>query len=298
MYDTILVPTDGSDYALAAADHAGSLASTVGATVHLLAVADVDDAAGPFSVGGVDQSSLDRLERDAEERLAAARTTLPDGVPVETATERGRPAGAILEYVEGADADLVVMGTHGRTGVRRLLTGSVTESVLRRSPVPVLTVGHTASDTDAYDDILLPTDGSEAATAAVDDAVDVARTVDAALHVVYIADVTLMTGGAGAGLPKGVVETMHDVGREAVDPVATRAAEDGVETTVEVREGVPAPSLVEYAEDTGVDMVAMGTSGRTGLRRVLLGSTTERVIRHAARPVLAVTPDCDPTDGR
>jgi nucleotide-binding universal stress UspA family protein len=143
VYDTILVPTDGSEGADRAVEHALELAATYDATVHALfvvdtaALVDLDEAAVDSDL--VAESLGDRGQ-EAVERIADRAEAA--GVDVETAVERGRPVRAILDYVEAQDVDLVVMGTRGRSGLDRLLLGSVAEKVLRRSPVPVLTVRH------------------------------------------------------------------------------------------------------------------------------------------------------------
>jgi nucleotide-binding universal stress UspA family protein len=141
VYDTILVPTDGSEGAERAVSHALDVAAQYGATVHVLYVADTR-AALEFDEAGVDgQMVVDALvnagERAVERVAADARAA---GVAVETAVERGGPVETILDYAERVDADLLVMGTHGRSGLDRVLLGSVTESVVRRSDRPVLTV--------------------------------------------------------------------------------------------------------------------------------------------------------------
>ncbi|RDI71052.1 universal stress protein [Halopelagius longus] len=141
MYRTILVPTDGSDPADAALDRAIDLARTYDATLRILSVVDVGDVGmlSPESVplDGVRSSLRARAERvvgDAAERAEEA------GVRAETEVLIGIPHVEILDAAADAGADLVVMGTHGRTGLRRALIGSVTERVVRRCDAPVLTV--------------------------------------------------------------------------------------------------------------------------------------------------------------
>ncbi|QCJ45808.1 MULTISPECIES: universal stress protein [Haloprofundus] len=146
MYDTILVATDGSDPSEAAVDHALDLAKQYGATLHALTVVDtrvytdVDIRATPV---------FDALEEQAQETVdAVAEAGAAVDVPVVTAVEHGSPASAIVDYATGHDVDVVVVGTHGRRGVRRVVLGSVAERVVRNAPVPVLTVRDTESETD------------------------------------------------------------------------------------------------------------------------------------------------------
>ncbi|PSQ03885.1 stress response protein [Halobacteriales archaeon QS_6_71_20] len=140
MYDRILVPTDGSDGVERAVRHAVDLAVRHGATVHALYVVNSASYAGmpmESSWEGIDEL----LRSDAEDAVSLVEAVGDDhDVPVETAIVDGSPSAEIVRYAEDADCDLVVMGTHGRGGIDRLLLGSVAEKVVRASSVPVLTV--------------------------------------------------------------------------------------------------------------------------------------------------------------
>ena len=136
MYERILVPTDGSDGARAAFDHALELAALVEAEVHV--VHAVDPTLVPAEVG-VPQV-LDALV-DAGEEIVQELERAAGEVAIETAVLTGSPTAAIRQYAEEHGIDLIVMGTRGRTGLDRWLLGSVTERVVRTSPVPVLTIG-------------------------------------------------------------------------------------------------------------------------------------------------------------
>ncbi|GCF12366.1 universal stress protein UspA [Haloarcula mannanilytica] len=161
MYEHILFPTDGSDGAGAALEHAKNIAETHDATLHVMTVLDTTSphigmtAAGPAagSTGmiaeepsmtesgmvGEDHSVQAHL-RERSEAIVDAAVDEVDTVETVTAVESGVPHSAILDYADENDIDLIVMGTHGRTGVGRYLLGSVTEKVVRTSDVPVLTV--------------------------------------------------------------------------------------------------------------------------------------------------------------
>jgi nucleotide-binding universal stress UspA family protein len=148
MYDTILVPTDGSPAAERAVDHAVELAAQFGATVHALYVVDV--ALYSSLEAGVD-AVMEALEAEGDEAVeeVASRCAAVD-VDAETAVVVGTVHRAIEKYVEDNDVDLVVMGTHGRQGIERFLLGSVAERTVRTSSVPVLTVS--LDDTDRDED--------------------------------------------------------------------------------------------------------------------------------------------------
>jgi nucleotide-binding universal stress UspA family protein len=180
------------------------------------------------------------------------------------------------------------MGTHGRTGIDRYIAGSVTERVLRRAAVPVLAVRPAERHVESYDELLVPTDGSGPADAAVDHGLAVAERFDARVHALTVVDTGETWASPEFVTPGELIEQLEAEGRAGIEAVVERARGRGLTAVTAVRKGLAAEQLLAYAEDNGIDMVAMGTAGRTGLGRYLLGSTTERVIRHAAMPVLAV----------
>lgn len=137
MYERILLPTDGSDLANQAFEHALDLAETYDAELHFVYAVDV-----PTEVGDIDASMVRReLENVGEEASESlAHRAEEAGLDVTTELLRGRPHEAILNYADENDVDLIVMATHGRSGLDRYLLGSVTEKVVRLSDVPVLTV--------------------------------------------------------------------------------------------------------------------------------------------------------------
>ncbi|MHB9286715.1 universal stress protein [Halobacteriales archaeon Cl-PHB] len=137
MYDSILVPVDGSDESMAAVQEAADLATVHDAVLHVLYVVDSSTA-----VNDAPMDVLSHLEQFGEEAIERARDVADDaGVrSVQGSVMMGLPVSDILEYVDEEEVELVVMGTHGRSGLDRLLLGSVTEKVVRASPVPVLTV--------------------------------------------------------------------------------------------------------------------------------------------------------------
>ncbi|WP_207591092.1 universal stress protein [Halomontanus rarus] len=139
MYETILFPTDGTDHATTVAEHAIDIAATRDATLHVLSVVD-DRAFLILSDDRVDDVRADFRARALEAVDEAATAAVDRGVTVETTVDDGRPAECILECADGADADLIVMGTSG-DDYERNVVGSVSQQVVRTSPVPVLTVG-------------------------------------------------------------------------------------------------------------------------------------------------------------
>lgn len=140
MYDDILLPTDGSEGTSAATEHAGTLAEAFDATVHVLSVVDARNRFETSAVGiGLEAWREQERER-AEDAIEETLAQLPDRVATERVAREGIPQNEIVGYAETSGVDVVVMGTHGRTGLDHYLIGSVTERVVRTSPVPVVTV--------------------------------------------------------------------------------------------------------------------------------------------------------------
>ena len=143
-----------------------------------------------------------------------------------------------------------------------------------------------------YSEILFPTDGGPASQAALDHALDHAERYDARLHTLYVVDTTAYASlDAGA---QTVINALREEGETALQTVAERAEAADVSVVSEIISGAPHKQLLQYAADNEIDLIVMGTHGRTGLDRYLLGSVTERVVRTADVPVLTVrVPDSE-----
>lgn len=292
MYERVLVPTDGSDSADSGAPHGCAVASAFGATVRALGVVDTT-MLGPYELD-------EHVETELREQADAAVARVLElasraGVPAERTVVDGDPLETILAHADRAN--LLAMGTHGRTGIQRVALGSLTERVLRHAPVPILTArADTPVPADGYDAVLVPTDGSERAEIATRHALAVAEVFDATVHAINVVDVGRLGGGDGSGAAPEIVEMLEESGHEKVTTVADRARERGLAVTTTVVAGFPAGDIVAYARESEIDLIVMGTHGRTGVERVFLGSTTERVIRNADCAVLAVNPPAERTD--
>ena len=286
MYDEIVAPTDGSATAGTAAETALDLAQRFDASIHAIAVAELDEPPAD-----VESEVAEEVTQHGETTLA----TLSDraaslGVSATTRViETADPAHrAIIDYVNGHDVDLVVMGTHGRTGLNRLVLGSVTERTLRTSPVPVLTVHEDVSLKPDFDTVLLPTDGSEPASLAADHGVALAEATGAAMEIIHVVDLSPASGDFGSA---DVLSALEEAGQRAVDDVIGRAKDAGLESVeASILTGTPARAILNYVEERDVDLIVMGTHGRTGLERYFLGSITEKIVRVADVPVLTVSP--------
>ncbi|MFA9426078.1 universal stress protein [Natronorubrum sp. A-ect3] len=271
MFERILVPTDGSGPANAALEYAGEIAARENLTVHILHVIDTD--ADPA---------------DASEPVTEGREWAGDtGAPVIDEVHTGEPQEAILEYAATHDVDAIVMGTRGRRGVGRLLLGSVTEAVVRDAAVPVLVVRGAAEVRRRYplETVVAPIDGSRNADAALEQALAIARHHDATVHCLSVVDVAPVGIDDGNDLR---LERLEQYAQQVVDDGVQQAEEMGVDAVGAVQHGSTQRQIRAYTDDEDADLIVMGTHGRSGLDRLLLGSVTERVLRTATTPVVTV----------
>lgn len=283
MYDRILVPTDGSETVDDVMDTALDLADHHGAAVHFLYVADSNRP----NLAAANEDDRDPLLARGESVVEDdARRARERDLDVITVVREGAPAPTIVEYAEETGIDLVVMPTHGRTGVSRLVLGSITEQVVRASEIPVLAIRPKATVRFPFERVLVPTDGSDVAASALDTGIEVAREYGATLALVHVLDTASLGPDIGSHVDVDTLQTRaEDLLEEDVE-TATAAGITDVEHTVEY--GTPVDEIQQYVTENDVDLVVMGTHGLTGLDRYLLGSTTEKVLRTAPVPVLTV----------
>lgn len=284
-FDELLVPTDGSETADAALGTALSLASRTGARLHVLSVVN------PYVLSKL--TDLEDRRAEAEETVeAATRRASEADVRVETAVSEGAPHEAIEGYVADHGVDAVVMGTHGRTGVGRVLMGSVTEKTVRTVDVPVLTV-HEEAPAFEPSRVAIPTDGSEAAEAAEGVAIALAGEYGATVEAISVVDTFTLTAGSDPASPRvRAVEDVREALTERAESAVGSVEADGeaagvpVETTVGV--GRTHERILAAAGEHDADVIVIGTHGRGGVERFVLGSVAEKVLRLADRPVLVV----------
>ena len=296
MYTDILIPTDGSDNVEPAIQYGLDLARRYDATVHALHVVDSSPIERKLDLTAL-ETDLETLPDtwyeagDAATQQIATRAA-EHGLDAITEVRRGIPAREIRSYITDTGIDLVCMGTRGHTGLDRVLLGSVTTRLVRTVDIPVLSVKAKQALSEpgmrgGFETILVPTDGSKPAREAVTHALDLARTYDATLHALYVVD-----RGAYASRPGWTWDELQQVleqnGETVLEDVQSRAAADGISVAAEITHGVPHQAIEEYCNQHGIDIVVMGTHGRSGLTRQLIGSVTERVLRSSDVPVLTI----------
>jgi len=286
VFSQIVVPLDGSREANIAVPHAHLMARASDATVTLLRVVpherDVADG----------QAFLDRVARE----YAA-----PD-VKVNLAVREGDAARAILELVQQRGADLVVMRTHGRSGLTRAVLGSVAEKIVKQSPTPVLLLppGDRTEPRGSIGSILVPVDGTPGGALALGIATNLAREGSASLQLLQVVQPmpTYQSSALLADAPMAVDPSWDadaETGAQAhVDALVSRLSVRGV---VAHGEALIASSvseaIVTNAAEHACDLIVMSSHAHTGTARAFLGSVTDAVVRSANCPVLVIRRDAE-----
>lgn len=280
MVDRLLFPTDGSDAAQSGVEYAVALAADTGAELVVLHVADTSEISHTRIDGEVIDAFVEEGESIVEETVAGIGT---QDIDVTTDVVQGVPDETIVQYAEQYDIDYIVMPTRGREGVQHLV-GSVTERVLRRAPMPVIALPP-EPDFEThfpYEEILVAVDGSDPSAAAVAAAAEVATRHGASLHLVHVVEESLL-GGRVPGDVETEAGSLVDAAAESLPSSFSGSVTTSVEHASTVEKG-----LLDYVTGNEIDLVVSGSSGGSGLSQHLIGSTTERLIRRASVPVMAV----------
>jgi nucleotide-binding universal stress UspA family protein len=294
MYERIVIPVDGSEEAKHAAQQGLRLAEVFDASVNIIHV--------------IEQKTL-RLSRTTEEkkqlrdRSEGVLTEIEElasdvAQSVTTTLTEGKPSVQISTYADEKNADLVVIGRQGMTGLGKRLLGGVTEQVLHQSNSPVLVVPNEVSMTETaseYARLLISTDGSETAESATQHGVEVAQHYDSIIHVLTVVDLQVSGGVFNAGgLEKAFVERLEANGHQFVDKVSTEIEHSDSDLEVETKVtqttsfNGAAVGIREYVTEHDIDLVVMGSHGRSNLKTQFLGSVASTVLRTVDVPVLVV----------
>jgi nucleotide-binding universal stress UspA family protein len=294
----ILCPVDFSEHSFRALERAVSLADWFGAEVTALHVVPPLPGPGlelPYFPAPLETAR--ELGEQAERKLRdLAISFLAERVPIETRVRGGDPWREIAAEAKELPADLVVMGTHGRSGFEHFLLGSVTEKVLRRVSCPVLTVGSLQAPRRVgplFRRILCATDMTKGSARTVDFALSLAEENQADVTLLHVIE-GLPDQSSGAKLYLAVPEIgplRRDLTEQAREELR-RAVPDGTRDWCEVKErvdvGVAWRAILHAAEETNADLIVIGAHGRAPVGEMLFGSTSGHVVREAACPVLVV----------
>ncbi|MEF9426530.1 MAG: universal stress protein [Candidatus Mariimomonas ferrooxydans] len=279
-YRKILVAFDGSESSRNALKQAIKLAETEKSWIKVLAV--VPSYEGDLELVGV--NNIKRVLEGSSEKLVkeAKEISQAEGVSIITSVEQGRAYEKIVYVADVEDCDIIVMGRSGIHNIERMLMGSVTSRVIGYTRKEVLVV---PGDTSiGWGNILLATDDSKCSEVAADRAINFAKSYGGRLTAVSVVDVT---DEFYAEVPQAVAQ-MVEKAESALEKVNKKAESEGIKIESVVREGGEHEKIVEVAEEKGADVIFMGSHGRTGLEKLIMGSITEKVIGYAPCPVMVV----------
>jgi nucleotide-binding universal stress UspA family protein len=290
MISRIAVALDGSEVAEQALPYAEGLARAAGGSCLLI-------QAVPAETSG---SGDPELRRAAQAYLTAIAAQLRTrGVNAEVAVAAGEPTSAIVDEAARRGADLLVLTTHGRSGLGRLVYGSVAQSVLERVVGPVLLVQAGEAPVASFPPaevgpILVPVDGSPFGEAALPVAIDLAKALGTGLHLVEVVVPIELMVQTGAGpvpyIPADLIEAEDEAALSYLDKLVARLRRQGLNAHRTERTDTAAAGILATADETKASVIAMSTHGRSGVSRAILGSVALDVLHHGTRPVVFVRP--------
>ncbi len=297
MYTRMLIPLDSSKTAENVLPYGRILARTFQIPVELMEVLDIAGMASHVAAekAGHLDTVVPEAERSSEQYLKKIAGSFSD-VNVRCTVERGRPEDVIIEKAAADKTTLIAMATHGRSGMSRWLLGSIAEKVLRATTNPLLLVrANEEAPTEGeavLRSIIVPLDGSELAESVLPTAVKFARllNVGMVLFRAYELPASAYYGGENylpnyEELKNRIKEQVQDYLDKRIEAIEA----EGVQTISSVLIEGPGPNeIIEYARKSPNALITMCTHGRSGVKRWVLGSVTEKVVRHSGDPVLVM----------
>jgi nucleotide-binding universal stress UspA family protein len=291
----ILLPLDGSEMATIAIPYARALATT---DTEVVLVRAIPDPTPMSEIAGTSSFPIERLitrnRAMADDYLAAVADVLGDGTgAVSTASAVGDASEVILGAVHDRHASMVVVASHGRGFLGRVVVGSVADRVARAAPVPVLIIHPSRGDIPVHADsrarvdrLVVPLDGSALAREALPVAASLGHQLGVSIHLVRALPTREELASHPDPVEHGYYEELIAAATETLESEASRLRSTGLEVTTSSLIGTPAATILD--ELGSHDLVVMTSHGRGGVRRWLLGSVAERLIRSGDAPVLLV----------
>jgi len=297
MYSKLLVPLDGSRLSEGILPFARTLASASKIPVELLHVIDPDTivASADPPVGRFFDTVEADLERTSSDYLKSVAASFPCSLTVHRSVEIGKPADVIVDRAASHRGTLIAMSTHGRSGIERWFLGSVADKVLHASANPLLLVRATpkskTSDVAMLKTILVPLDGSPLAELVLPHVAEVAKAMklEVVLLRVYSVPVQTYTGEGFAPDYTQLTESIREETKSYLEGKVEQLQGEGLDRVSYVMlGGEAAGEVIDMARETPDSLMAMCTHGRSGVERWVLGSVTDRVVRHGGDPVLVI----------
>lgn len=305
MLRSLMVPLDGSGFSEYSLPLASKVARLTGASLHLAHVHTPYEPdqllfTTPFQFEQVNMADYDARHRDGEEQHMSdlAEGLSREGASVDTKILDGEEVvDELIDYSDTIATDMIVMTSHGRSGLRRSWLGSVADAVIRRTNVPVIVMHPKAALTvpdlgSSIRHILVALDGSQLAESILGPASELARATGARMTLARVVPPPDSFGEASAAAGAGYVDPDAEEAVRYLEGVATSLRnEGGLDVATDVRAGAPpASTLARMADQLTADLVAIATHGRGGITRTLLGSVADQILRSTSVPILVMRP--------
>jgi len=282
MFENIMVPLDGSLLAERALSPAANIAEAMQAKLTLLRVVP------QFALLAADPTLYEEMNRMGEDEslsyLRSKAGELDLAIQVEVAGESGQPADVIIRYAETHGIDLIMMSSHGRSGLNRWIYGSVAERILRRAPCTTAIINaRVAESSGEQKKILIPLDGSELAERALKTGRMLAKAIDADLYLLRVTASAHQILETVSMKPvfEGIEEQEFREAEAYLQEKKSETPDFHTVIDVETEKGTVAENIVDYAAEHEIGMIVMSSHGRTGLKRWVYGSVAEKVLRSA-----------------
>jgi nucleotide-binding universal stress UspA family protein len=303
LYERILIPLDGSELAQIVLPYAEKLAKALGSQLILIYVSESDEDKYHHMHQFYLQQMAEAAKRDAErfqDRQGAGTIKVNSVIMV------GDPAGEIVEYAAKQDIGLIVMSTHGRSGIKRWAMGSVADKVLRATRQPIALIRAKGARPDMLGErtilskILVALDGSKESEAVIPHIEELASKLQAEVILLQVIAPDYHIYAAG-GPEYGVyaeqqIESMKKFARDYLEEIITGLKRRDIAAKAEIILGTAAETIINFADQTNASLVAMTTHGRSGVGRWAIGSVAERVLRAGNTPLLLVRSPGAPTE--
>lgn len=266
-FEKLLLSTDGSEFSEGAVRESINVAKKCSSKLYVISVIETNPEFETLAL-----EIIEKAEKETRQHLESVKgRASKEGVACEIIAHRGEePYQYIVDEAAKNNVDMIIMGRRGRTGLKRLMMGSVTAKVICHAPCNVLVVPRAARI--ELKNILIAIDGSKYSDVVASEAIAIARQTNALIFAICVAS----------------TEADMKEAEENVDKVKLMAEKEGLKVDRICEKGRPYEVIVNKAKEKNVDLIVLGSHGRTGLKRLLMGSVTERVIGHADCAVLVV----------
>lgn len=297
MYRAVMLPLDGSQFSEQALPLASTLAQRCGAQLKVVHVHEPQsepdwDEITPFRFEGVE-----RAEREWNgNAVKLEQEYLAQHIPAECKVIEGDVVACLEEEIADTDPDLIVMATHGRSGISRAWIGSVADNLVRHIHKPILLIRARAAEQATVelrtDNIMVTLDGSQLAESVLKHALEIAEPSKTRITLLRIVPPAYVATEFNALVQSDArLRERVDAAHEYLNGLATKLGVQGylVDTEVVVS-AFAAGAILDFAEQNNIDVICMATHGRSGMKRLLLGSVADKVLRGSNRPVLLYRP--------